>query len=94
MRIGLSTSVIERGKTGIAQYVFALTRALLEHAQEHQFTLFVLEEDLSLFAFARSAMQLVPVVDARGPTVTPLGAAGTGGGGTARIFVDPVVPAR
>jgi hypothetical protein len=32
MRIGLSTSVIGRGKTGIGQYVFALTRALLAQA--------------------------------------------------------------
>ena len=29
MNIGISTSVIQRGQTGIAQYVFALLRALL-----------------------------------------------------------------
>ena len=29
MNIGLSTSVIQRGQTGVAQYVFALLRALL-----------------------------------------------------------------
>jgi hypothetical protein len=49
---------------------------------------------LAAIGGAGKPLQLVPVVDARGPTVTPLGAAGTGGGGTARIFVDPVVPAR
>lgn len=61
MRIALSTSVVHRGKTGIAQYVFALTRALLPVAREHQFTLFVLEEDLPLFDYAAGAMTLVPV---------------------------------
>ncbi|MCX6910664.1 MAG: glycosyltransferase family 1 protein [Verrucomicrobia bacterium] len=61
MRIAISTSVVHRGKTGIAQYVFALARALLPHAREHPFTLFVLEEDLPLFDFAAGAMTLVPV---------------------------------
>ena len=60
MRIGISTSVIQRGQTGIAQYVFALLRALL-HNKEHEFVLFVLEEDLELFDFARGKMQLIPV---------------------------------
>jgi Domain of unknown function (DUF4397) len=36
-------------------------------------------------------LQLVPVVDARAPAVTPVGAAKTGGGGTARVFVHPAV---
>ena len=61
MKIALSTSVIQRGKTGVAQYVFALTRALLPHAAEHEFHLLVLEEDLPLFAFAEGQMKLVPV---------------------------------
>ncbi len=61
MRIGISTSVIQRGRTGIAQYLFALTRALLAHAERHQFVLFVLEEDLELFQFARCAMTIIPV---------------------------------
>ncbi len=61
MRIAISTSVVHRGKTGIAQYVFALARALLPAVREHQFTLFVLEEDMPLFDFAAGAMTLVPV---------------------------------
>jgi glycosyltransferase involved in cell wall biosynthesis len=61
MRIGLSTSVIQRGQTGIAQYVFALTREFLAHTGAHRFVLFVLEEDLPLFHSAENAMQLVPV---------------------------------
>ncbi|HEX4263097.1 MAG TPA: glycosyltransferase family 1 protein [Verrucomicrobiae bacterium] len=63
MRIGISTSVIQRGKTGIAQYLFALLRAFLPYANENKFVLFVLEEDLPLFDFARSSMQLVPVAE-------------------------------
>jgi hypothetical protein len=42
----MSTSVVQRGKTGVAQYVFALLRALQAHAAKHAFTIFVLEEDL------------------------------------------------
>jgi len=63
VRIALSTSVIQRGRTGIAQYVFALVRALLPHAQRHEFHLLVLEDDLPLFEFARGAMRLVPVAE-------------------------------
>ena len=61
MKIGFSTSVIQRGKTGVAQYVFALLRAFLPHAQQHQFYLFVLEEDRPLFDFAKDAMTIVTV---------------------------------
>src|SRR4051812_8107328 len=67
MRIGLSTSVIQRGQTGVAQYVFALVRSFLAHTDEHQFTLFVLEKDLPFFAFAQPAMQLVSVPEAFRP---------------------------
>jgi len=69
MRIGISTSVIQRGKTGIAQYLFALLRAFLRHANEHEFVLFVLEEDLPLFAFAKNKMQIVPVSETFRPPV-------------------------
>jgi glycosyltransferase involved in cell wall biosynthesis len=61
MRIGLSTSVIQRGQTGIAAYVFALVRAFLRGAEEHHFVLYVLQEDLPLFGFAGKAMEIVPV---------------------------------
>lgn len=69
MRIGISTSVIQRGRTGIAQYLFALLRADLPLAREHQFTLFVLEEDLPLFEFVRDSMQIVKVPEAFRPAV-------------------------
>lgn len=61
MNTGFSTSVIQRGKTGVAQYVFALLKAMLPHAGKHRFHLFVLEEDLPLFEFAKDAMTLIPV---------------------------------
>src|SRR5215471_10421157 len=68
MRIGISTSVVQRGKTGIAQYVFALLRALRSRANEHHFVLFVLEEDLPLFNFAKDRMEIVTVPErARSP---------------------------
>jgi len=69
MKIGLTTSVIQRGKTGVAQYIFALLRALLAHADRHEFHLFVLEEDWPLFTFAAGKMKLVPVAEKYRPAV-------------------------
>lgn len=69
MRIGISTSVIQRGQTGISQYLFALLRAFLSHAKEEQFVLFVLEEDLRLFDFAKDHMQIVPVPESFRPPI-------------------------
>src|SRR6185503_14289738 len=69
MRIALSTSVIQRGKSGVGQYVLSLVRALLPAAAEHEFTLFVLAEDLPLFAFAARAMRLTPVAEDHRPPV-------------------------
>jgi glycosyltransferase involved in cell wall biosynthesis len=61
MKIGISTPVIQRGRSGVGQYVLALVRALQSEATRHEFTLFVLEEDGPLFAFARSTMRIVTV---------------------------------
>lgn len=69
MRIGISTSVIQRGQTGVAQYLFALLRAFLRHADEHQFVLFTLEDDLHLFDFAKGRMQIVPVPERFRPPI-------------------------
>lgn len=69
MRIAISTSVIQRGRTGIAQYVFALVRALLPYARQHEFQLLVLEEDMPLFEFAREQVRLIPVPEAERPAV-------------------------
>lgn len=61
MKIGLSTSVMQRGRSGVGQYVLALVRALLPATRQHEITLFVLEEDIPRFDFARGAMRIVPV---------------------------------
>jgi len=68
MRIGFSTSVIQRGQTGIAQYVFSLLQALAAH-KDHEFVLFVLEQDLPLFEFARRCMTIIPVSESYRPPV-------------------------
>ncbi len=67
MRIGISTSVIQRGKTGVAQYVFALARRLLTAGTAHEFTFFALEEDFPLFEFVEDRAKLVPVAEAFRP---------------------------
>jgi glycosyltransferase involved in cell wall biosynthesis len=69
MRIGISTSVIQRGKSGVGQYVFALLRALLSASHLHELVLFVLEEDLPLFAFAKDKAELVSVPEKFRPPV-------------------------
>ncbi len=67
MKIGISTSVIQRGRTGIAQYVFNLVREFLPYAGEHEFVLFTLEEDIPLFEFARDEMRIIPVDEKHRP---------------------------
>jgi glycosyltransferase involved in cell wall biosynthesis len=69
MRIGLSTSVMQQGRSGVGQYILALVRALLGEAPHHDFTLFVLEKDLPLFTFAAAAMKLVPVSERFRPPI-------------------------
>ena len=64
--------MIGRGKTGIGQYVFALTRALLAQGGAHRFVLFVLEEDLPLFDFAKDRVELVPVPEKFRPAVNDI----------------------
>jgi glycosyltransferase involved in cell wall biosynthesis len=63
MNIGISTSVIQRGKTGIAHYLFSLLAELKQFTDEHTFTLFVLEEDLPLFDFLEGSMEIVQVAE-------------------------------
>ncbi|MCP5520291.1 MAG: glycosyltransferase family 4 protein [Verrucomicrobiales bacterium] len=69
MKIGISTTMIQRGKSGVAQYVLALVRALLECPGEHRLHLLVLEEDEALFAFARDRAEVVPVPESARPPV-------------------------
>lgn len=60
MRVGISASMIDRGRGGVGQYLFALLRELMR-ARQHHFTLFVLEEDRPLFDFVQEEMVIVPV---------------------------------
>lgn len=69
MRIALSTSVVQRGRSGVGQYVLALVRALLPQAKDHEFILYVLEEDMPLFEFSRPAMRIEPVPERYRPPV-------------------------
>lgn len=69
MRIGFSTSVMQRGRSGVGQYVLAIVRALIEHEGDHRLVLFVLEEDLPLFAFARGRAEIVTVPERYRPAV-------------------------
>jgi len=69
MRIGISTSVIQRGKSGVGQYVFALLRAMLSRSHQQKFVLFVLEEDIPLFAFAKDKAEIVAVPEKFRPPV-------------------------
>ena len=61
MNVGLSTSVIQRGQSGVAQYLFALVAALSRHPARPDLTLFVLEDDVPLFNFARENASIVRV---------------------------------
>src|SRR5665213_2032098 len=69
VRIAISTSVIQRGRSGVGQYVLSLVRALLAAAQEHEFTLLVLEDDLPLFSFAAGKMRLESVSERHRPPI-------------------------
>lgn len=61
MNIGLTTTMIQRGRSGVAQYVFALTRSLLAEESRYRFHLFVLEEDRPLFGFVKGRAELIAV---------------------------------
>ena|ERR1035438_8574716 len=72
MRIAISTSVIQRGKGGLAQYVFSLVKALMLHSGQHDFHLLVLEEDVPLFKFAEGKFDIVPINELYRPPVNDI----------------------
>lgn len=73
MKVAISTLMIQRGKTGIAQYVFALTRALQRFADTHSFQLYVLEEDFALFSHLDDRIRRIPVPERYRPAVRNIG---------------------
>jgi glycosyltransferase involved in cell wall biosynthesis len=72
MNIGISTSVIQRGKTGIAHYLFSLFAELKHFADEHTFYLFVLEEDARFFDFLEDSMHVIKVEERHRPPVADI----------------------
>lgn len=69
MKIGFSTPVIQRGKTGIAQYVFALLRAFAAETTADRFVLFVLEKDHEFFADLGEQFEIVIIPEKYRPPV-------------------------
>lgn len=69
MRIGISTSVVARGRSGIGQYVFGVVRALLDQRDGHEYVLFVLESDKPLFQFAEGRAKIVSVPERFRPPI-------------------------
>lgn len=69
MRIGISTSVIQRGRTGIAQYLFGLLGGLAKVARDEKFALFVLAEDRPLFERFEERFQIVEVGEEHRPPI-------------------------
>ncbi len=61
MKIGISTTLVQRGRSEVGHYLLPLLAALFRHVPEHQYVLFVLEEDLPVFGFARDHARLVVV---------------------------------
>lgn len=72
MRIGLTTSVMQRGRSGVGQYVLSLARALAARRDGHEYTLFVLEEDLPLFDFAVGQLRIAPVEEKYRPALADI----------------------
>lgn len=72
MRIALSTSVIQGGHSGVGQYVLSLVRAFLPAAAHHEFTLFILEKDVSLFRFAAGSMRIETVSERFRPPINDI----------------------
>ena len=69
MKIGFSTSVIQRGRTGIAQYIFSLLRAVSAQATSEKFVLFVLEKDAEFFRDLGDRFELFLVPEKYRPPV-------------------------
>ncbi|MCC5789295.1 MAG: glycosyltransferase family 4 protein [Opitutales bacterium] len=61
IRVGLSTSVIQGGRSGIARYVLSLLKEFQRYHDRFQFVIFVLKNDMPLFDFLDSSVQRVEV---------------------------------
>lgn len=68
MKVGLTATMIQGGRSGVAQYVFSLVRELLR-AGEIDLHVFVLEDELPLLDFAKDGCRIIPVPRAAAPPV-------------------------
>jgi len=68
MKIGLTATMIQGGRSGVAQYVFSLVRELIR-AGGVDLNVFVLEDELPLLDFAKDGCNLIPVPRAAAPPV-------------------------
>jgi glycosyltransferase involved in cell wall biosynthesis len=68
MKVGLTATMIQGGRSGVAQYVFSLVREL-NRAGNLDLNVFVLEDELPLLDFAKDACRLIPVPRAAAPPV-------------------------
>lgn len=60
MRVGLTATMIQGGRSGVGQYVLSLAKRLITRGQV-DLVLFVREEERPLFEFAESHAQVCPV---------------------------------
>jgi glycosyltransferase involved in cell wall biosynthesis len=68
MKVGLTATMIQGGRSGVAQYVFSLVRELV-HAGQVDLSVFVLEDEIPLLDFAKDGCQIIPVPRAAAPPV-------------------------
>lgn len=68
MKVGLTATMIQGGRSGVAQYVFSLVRELIRAGQV-DLNVFVLEDELPLLDFAKDGCRLIPVPRAAAPPV-------------------------
>lgn len=68
MKVGLTATMIQGGRSGVAQYVFSLVRELIR-AKQVDLDVFVLEDELPLLDFAKDSCRIIPVPRAAAPAV-------------------------
>lgn len=68
MKVGLTATMIQGGRSGVAQYVFSLVKELIA-AGEMDLHVFVLEDEIPLFDFAKNGFTIIPVSRAVAPPV-------------------------
>ncbi len=68
MKVGLTATMIQGGRSGVAQYVLSLVRELIR-AGEIDLHVFVLEDEVPLLDFAKDGCHLIPVPRAAAPPV-------------------------